>query len=260
MSANHEDGRAALFQYLQAEQEHPFSGWDFSYLDGRMVEDLSALTWDYRATIKARLPHIHSLLDINTGGGEFLAALQPFPVDTCATESYAPNIPVAQRLLEPLGVRVYGISDESQFPLENERFDLVINRHGSYAPSEVYRVLKRGGLVITQQVDGAGHFDDFNQLLGAPSGQNWPRWRLPYAANELKEAGFELLEQAEARPVVRFYDVGAIAYYLKAIPWQINDFSLEKYLPQLEALHAQIQRDGFVAVHSHYFFIVARKS
>ena len=52
MSANHEQDRAALFNYLQAEYDYPFSGWDFSYLDGRMVEDLSVLTWDYRAAIE----------------------------------------------------------------------------------------------------------------------------------------------------------------------------------------------------------------
>jgi hypothetical protein len=259
MSANHEQNRAALFNYLQAEYDYPFSGWDFSYLDGRMVEDLSVLTWDYRAAIETRLPHIHSLLDIDTGGGEVLASFKPLPADTCATESYAPNILVARRCLEPLGVQVYGISDERQLPLEDERFDLVIDRHGSYSPSEVYRVLKRGSVMITQQVDGASHFEDFNQLFGVPAGQNWPHWQLSYAVKELEEAGFELLEQTEARPVVHFYDVGAIAYYLKIVPWQINDFSLEKYLPQLEALHEQIQRDGSVAVHSHYFFIVARK-
>ena len=259
MSANQEQSRVTFFNYLQAEYERPFSGWDFSYLAGRMVEDFSTLTWDYRAAIEARLPRIHSLLDINTGGGEVLAAFKPLPIDTCATESYAPNIPVARRCLEPLGVQVYGISDESRFPLEDERFDLVINRHGSYSASETYRVLKRGGLLITQQVDGAGHFDDFNQALGASAGQNWPHWRLPYAVNELEDAGFEMLEQAEDRPVTHFYDVGAIVYYLKAIPWQINDFSLEKYLPQLEALREQIQREGSLTVHGHYFFIIARK-
>ena len=104
MSTHHEQDRAALFNYLQAEYDYPFSGWDFSYLDGRMVEDLSVLTWDYRAAIEARLPHIHSLLDIDTGGGEVLASFKPLPADTCATESYAPNILVARRRLEPLGV------------------------------------------------------------------------------------------------------------------------------------------------------------
>jgi SAM-dependent methyltransferase len=259
MSAMHEQDRTAFLNYLQAEYKHPFSGWDFSYLNGRLIEDLSALTWDYRAAIEARLPSIRSLLDMGTGGGEFLASLKPLPEDTCATEGYGPNIPLARQRLEPLGVQVYEVNEDLQLPLEDERFDLVIDRHEAYVPGEVYRVLKSGGLFLNQQVDGASHLDDFNHALGAPAGQNWPHWQLPYAVKELIEAGFEILEQAEARPVVRFSDVGAIAYYLKAISWQINDFSVEKYLPQLEALHEQIQHTGPLEVHSHYFFIVARK-
>ena len=259
MSADHEQNLAALFSYLQAEYGRPFSGWDFAYLAGRMIEDWSALTWDYRAAVESRLPHIHSLLDIDTGGGEFLASFRPLPADTCATESYAPNVSVARRRLEPLGAQVYGISEEHQIPLENERFDLVINRHGAYSASEVYRVLKRGGVMITQQVDGADNNAEINQQLGVPAGQNWPHWQLPYAVKELENAGFEILEQAEAWPVTRFYDVGAIVYYLKAIPWQINDFSIEKYLPKLAELHQHIQQNGSLVVHSHYFFIVARK-
>ena len=258
MSAYYEQDRAAFFHYLQAEYKHPFSGWDFSYLDGRMVEDLSALTWDYRAAIEAHLPSAHALLDMGTGGGEFLASLKPLPADTCATEGYGPNIPVARQRLEPLGVQVYEIGDDLHLPLEDERFDLAINRHEAYAPEEVCRVLKPGGLLMTQQVDG-GHFDDFNAALGAPGSHNYSHWRLSYALKELADAGFEILEQAQARPETRFYDVGAIAYYLKAIPWQISDFSVEKYLPQLETLQRRIQQDGSLVVHSHYFFIVARK-
>src|SRR5579875_3871566 len=74
MSVDSEQDYNPLFHYLQAEYEHPFSGWDFSYLDGRWVEDWSALTWDYRAAIEARLPQTRSLLDLGTGGGEFLAS------------------------------------------------------------------------------------------------------------------------------------------------------------------------------------------
>lgn len=258
MSVTSEQDHDALFQYLQAEYEHPFSGWDFSYLDGRRVEDWSVLTWDYRAEIEARLPQIRSLLDIDTGGGEFLASLKPLPADTCATEGYPPNVPVARQRLEPLGIRVYGLQDY-QLPLEDECFELVIDRHGAYLPQEVLRVLKPGGLFITQQVDGGDYYEDLHQMLGALTSHIRPEWHLPYAVNELEEAGFEILKQAEAWPVTRFYDVGAIVYYLKAIPWQISDFSVEKYWPMLQKVHQQIQRDGFVEIHGHYFFIVARK-
>lgn len=40
---------------------------------------------------------------MGTGGGEFLAGLQPLPPHTCATEGYPPNIPIAQQRLKRLG-------------------------------------------------------------------------------------------------------------------------------------------------------------
>ncbi len=259
MSVDSEQDYNPLFHYLQAEYEHPFSGWDFSYLDGRWVEDWSALTWDYRAAIEARLPQTRSLLDLGTGGGEFLASLEPLPADTCATEGYAPDVLIARKRLEPLGVRVYEIAEDLLLPLEHERFELVIDRHEAYLPREVLRILKPGGLFLTQQVDGGDHYEDLHQLLGASICHIRPEWHLSYAVNELEDAGFEILEQTEAWPVTRFSDVGAIVYYLKAIPWQISDFSVEKYWPVLQKVHQQIQRDGFVEVRGHYFFIVAQK-
>jgi hypothetical protein len=53
--------------------------------------------------------------------------------------------------------------------------------------------------------------------------------------------------------------VGAIVYQLKAVPWQIPDFSVERYLDRLKAIHTKIQRDGYVDVLEHRFFIITEK-
>jgi hypothetical protein len=79
------------------------------------------------------------------------------------------------------------------------------------------------------------------------------------ACSELQSAGFTILEKQEAFIETKFYDVGAIVYYLKAIPWQVEDFTVEKYSKQLVDLHHKIQQDGFLSVQSHRFFIMARK-
>jgi len=52
---------------------------------------------------------------------------------------------------------------------------------------------------------------------------------------------------------------GAIVYYLKAIPWEAPGFSVEKYFDKLVAIHHLIQREGYVDVPFHMFFIIARK-
>ena len=47
-----------------------------------------------------------SLLDIGTGGGEFLSSLQALPQIVYATEVYKPNMPIARKRLSSLGVEV----------------------------------------------------------------------------------------------------------------------------------------------------------
>src|SRR6187549_330120 len=96
------DDDAALLAWLREEAARPVEGWDFSYLAGRMRED--APHWDYRQVVTAALGESGALLDLGTGGGEFLSSLRPLPALTCATEGYAPNLPVARRRLAPLGI------------------------------------------------------------------------------------------------------------------------------------------------------------
>ncbi len=86
-----------------------FTGWDFSWLKGRWKS--GPLPWNYRQSVQDTLRQAGSLLDMGTGGGEFLASLAPLPALTCATEGYAPNVPVARARLEPLGVQVAAMED-----------------------------------------------------------------------------------------------------------------------------------------------------
>ena len=53
-------------------QEAAFEGWDFSWLDERML--IEELPWDYAELAKSTMNQVESLLDMGTGGGEFLAS------------------------------------------------------------------------------------------------------------------------------------------------------------------------------------------
>jgi SAM-dependent methyltransferase len=232
------------------------SGWDFSWLQGRWIDEPPP--WDYRQRVTAALAHARSLLDMGTGGGEFLETLTPLPTDTWATENYPPNMPIARRRLEPLGVRVAtGVADDA-LPFPDRAFDLVINRHESFCAAEVCRILKPGGRFITQQVGGHDNLR-LNELLQDQVAFEFIDWGLPVAVQQLEAAGLCIAEQMEAFPETRVTDIGAVIYYLRAAPWQIEGFSMEDYRDKLLILHEMIERAGGLRLTSHRFYIEAVK-
>jgi len=234
----------------------PFSGWDFGYIKDRSHE--APPPWSYRRRVMARFPAVESLLDMDTGGGELLASMQPLPPRTTATEGYLPNLPIARARLEPLGVQVMEHRNEDALPFPDDTFDLVINRHGGYRVAEVARVLKPGGWFITQQVGGKNSIR-LNEMLQEQIYFEYAYWTLDYALNEFAGSQLEVVDQREAFPADEYYDVGAVVYYLKAVSWQVEGFTPEKYMEKLAAIHAIIQREGKFTVLEHRFYIEARK-
>jgi SAM-dependent methyltransferase len=255
------------FETLLVEAEQAaFSGWDFSYLRDRMVEDDPP--WRYADRVRARLPGLPALLDLGTGGGEILSTLAPLPPDTIATEGYPPNVEVARKRLTPLGVDVVAMAGapdnlvigpgegRGTLPFADERFPLVINRHTSYYPAEVLRVLAPGGAFITQQVGGT-YLAELNVALQATPIHS--DWNLAFAEQQLVEAGFTIAAREEAFPETLFRDIGAVAYYLKAIPWKVPDFSITGYRDRLWALHQRMVRENGLRVRQHLFYLEAVK-
>jgi SAM-dependent methyltransferase len=139
-------------QLIQEAISIPFSGWDFTIMRERWQQNEPA--WDYQALAREHISKATRLLDQDTGGGELLASLAPLPSFTYATESYPPNIPVARNRLKPLGVHLVSEFKEDALPFADGYFDLVLNRHGGYTVFELRRILKPGGIFLTQQVGG----------------------------------------------------------------------------------------------------------
>ena len=98
-------------------------------------------------------------------------------------------------------------------------------------------------------------------FFDAPSYQEegLPEWTLKNAIGQLEDVGFSIIESKEYYPKMRFYDIGALAYYLCAVPFIIIDFSIKKYRSKLEELYEIIQEKGYYEVKAHYFFIKAQK-
>ncbi|MDP7988900.1 class I SAM-dependent methyltransferase [Bacillus sp. MHSD_36] len=251
--------RDPLFLTLLESANTNFSGWDFSFISetGRMKS--APLSWSYGSAAFQLMQHAISMLDMGAGGGEFLSMLQPFPSTIYATEGFAPNVPIARKKLEPLGVTVVKVTDDTALPFQDGQFNLIINQHESYAASEVNRILSPNGIFLTQQVGGLD-CAELNEQFNAPLNNEFANWSLEVACSELKENGFTILEAKEEFPFQRFYDIGAIVYYLKAIPWQIPDFTVEGYYEELYLIHEIILQKGYFDVKQHRFLIKAIRS
>jgi len=242
---------------LLLEINKEFKGWDFSYIEntGRVQEQ--PLSWNYRTLIMQYIKKLKVMLDMGTGGGEFLSSLEELPNKVMATEGYKPNIEVAKNRLEPLGIKVYGIENDKELPFSNETFDLVINRHESYDCEELLRIMKPRGVFVTQQVGGMNFFE-LNEYLRAETSR-YEFWNKRYAVDELLLKGFIVEVQKEDFVKTRFYDVGAVVYCLKAIPWQVEEFSIEVYYDRLERIQEIISSIGYIELTCHRLLIVAKK-
>ena len=234
-------------------------GWDFSHLHGRRHSQ--GVPWSYDTTVLKLLERSDDVLDIDTGGGEKLLSLYQgcarWPQRAIAIEAYKPNLSVAQRNLASIGVKVRPYASSDSLPFDAAAFSLVINRHGQYSAAEVARILRPGGVFVTQQV-GSDMCIGLNQALdaGRPQSSNWA---LERACGELRSAGLDLLEKEESHGKDLFDDVGAVVWYLCVVPWQIPGFTLDGYREQLFALHASIEANGPFDAGNHLFFIKAGK-
>ncbi|MGW6638349.1 class I SAM-dependent methyltransferase [Streptomyces cyaneofuscatus] len=247
------------FEALVAEADSvSVDGWDFSWLEGRATEQRPS--WGYARAMAGRLGEARAALDIQTGGGEVLAAAPKLPPVTVATESWPPNIARATALLHPLGAVVVADADEPPLPFGDAAFDLVVSRHPVTTWwEEIARVLAPGGTYFSQQVGPASVFELVEFFLG-PQPPEVRRGRDPEDARAAAEAaGLEVVELRPERLRTEFFDIGAVVYFLRKVIWMVPGFTVERYRPQLAALHRKIEEEGPFLAHTTRFLIEARK-
>lgn len=241
----------------QQEEQAPFVGWDFSYLKGRMTEELPP--WSYSTRAAEVLQGAASVLDMGTGGGERLLKLREhWPVKVVVTEDYPPNVRLARERLSPLGVRVevVELTRDGTLPFEDAEFDVVLNRQSGFNPAEVARVLSPGGTFLMQQVDGRwGH--DLMAVFGATP--QWPDETLANCLAWFKDTGLTIVTAEDWSGKFTFTDVGAIVYYLRAVQWLVPGFSVATHLDGLLALQSRLEKEGALSFAAKKFLIEARK-
>ena len=247
-----------LKEYWLSEEKKSFQGWDFSYIEKRKSDEL--LPWNYDKIVRQYLNTDSTLLDMGTGGGEYLLTLNHPYCNTCATEAYPPNFELCKRILTPLGVDVRQVINDEYLPFENEMFDIIINRHEAFDINEIYRLLKPNGLFITQQVGGLNNkelsrflISDFKEITNSEH-------TLKNNLMLIETKGLTILKSDECFPKLNFMDVGALVYFAKIIEWEFPNFSVDSCFKRLCLLQSIVEKQGFIGSKQHRFVIVAQKT
>ncbi|MFE7083485.1 methyltransferase domain-containing protein [Priestia megaterium] len=234
-----------------------FEGWDFSYIDDSWENE--TLPWDYTEIINRYLSSDLELLDMGTGGGEFLLSLNHPYEKTSVTEGWQPNIELLKMKLVPLGIKLAPIGDDDIIHYVDNSFDIIINRHESFNIEEIKRVLKLNGVFITQQVGGKNGNRLSNMLI--PSFQpKYATLNLKNMLRDLKECNFEIMFADESFPYQKFFNMKALIYYAKVIEWEFPGFNVRDNFNQLLDVYKELVRKGYVLNYEHRFIIVARNT
>ncbi|WP_127498010.1 class I SAM-dependent methyltransferase [Actinoplanes solisilvae] len=235
----------------------PLEGWDFSWFAGRATEQRPS--WGYAGLVAARLAHAEAALDVQTGGGEVFAyALSQAgrePGLVAAVESWPPNLAVARK---NLGGNVVAVAETAGLPFRDGTFDLVVSRHPVHTGwAETARVLRPGGIFLSQQI-GAGSNRELSEAMMGPLPP--PEGRHPeQIAAEAEAAGFEVLRVRGERLRAEFYDIAAVAHFLRKVVWTVPGFTIERYRDRLRDVHEEITVKGKFVSYATRVLIEARR-
>ena len=247
-----------LYRHIKEEEAcAQIHGWDFSHIQGRYEEE-NDLPWNYKSEILKRLAPGMKILDIDTGGGEFLLSLNHPHQNTSAMEGYPPNAALCEKTLSPLGIN-FKAGNADKIPFDDESFDMVINRHGDFDEEEIKRVLKKGGVFITQQVGAYNDRELVNLFYGESAPLPFPDQTLEKAQTKFEKAGFTIENAMEHFGTIRFFEIGALVWFARIIEWEFPSFSVDKFLSQIESAQSIISRDGSVFGRTHRFLLLCKK-
>jgi SAM-dependent methyltransferase len=150
------------------------------------------------------------------------------------------------------------LDEAAGLPFRGAAFDLVVSRHPVGTDwAGTARILRPGGRFLSQQIGPGTNRELAEAMVGPlpPPDRQHPR-QIRVAA---ETAGFEVLDVRGERLRLEFFDVAAVAHFLRKVIWTVPDFTIEKYRDRLRAVHDEITTTGRFVSHSTRVLVEACK-
>ncbi len=166
--------------------------WDFSKI--KYIEE-SLTNWDLYTILNKEATKNSYILDLGTGAGEKL--LKNFPeVKKIVGTDFSPEmIKTAQFNLEKSKRKniEFRVMDNLNMNIENDCFDIVVARHTCINAKQIYKCLKKGGILLVRGVDKLDCFE-LKKMYGKGQAYNdiKPISQIDY--ENILDAGFKNVE------------------------------------------------------------------
>lgn len=236
------------------ERASVFSGWNFDDLN--IIDLEPPPPWDYVAIAREYASKADRIIDLGTGGGEiFSRVISGAPASSVqrpasrliASEEWHVNAPIARDRLRSLDVAVVNASSE-RTPWRDASFDLILSRHEAIVPGEIVRILRPGGVFLTQQVAK----EEWQELSAFfPERATFPDHHAEYR-RAFESVGLSVQTQHHAWTSA-YATIGEVAYMLLVSPWEVPGFDPIRDIDRLLALEAAHGGDsGIVLTQARY--------
>lgn len=128
------------------------ANWDFSNIKYKVERKV---IWDFYDEIAFYSNETTIALDLGTGGGEKVLKFYPKVKRVVATDLSKNMIKTANENLKKSGRKdvIFKQMDNLKIAFDDETFDVISARHTVINAKELYRALKKGGMIIIQGVD-----------------------------------------------------------------------------------------------------------
>ena len=126
--------------------------WDFSMIN---YEEEFFTNWNMFDVLKSHSIKGCKILDLGTGGGEKVLDFFPLDAEILGTDFSSSMISTANANLKKTGRKniKFRVMDNYKMDTEDEYYDIVVARNTCIDPKQIYKTLKKGGVLIVRGVD-----------------------------------------------------------------------------------------------------------
>jgi len=232
------------------------NGWDFS----KVKCIVEGAKWDFYCEVSIRCRKSDLLLDIGTGGGEQLLSIAEAALMLVGIDSSAWMVEAARANVEVSGkpnVRVLPMdADDLEFP--GGFFNVISCRHSPFRATEAARVLRDGGVFLTQQVS-EGDKSNLAQAFGRRQAAAEDGTLKKKYVTELREAGFHEIRTFEYDAAEYYETAEDLIFLLKHAPIIPNFGEVEGDFAVLESFIEANRSDRGIRTNAKRFMIIAQK-